>query len=174
MFLLSPVRVSDVRQELSHAVVRDDLKDSQLRLLAGVQERINIAQELLLVGLEVRVGSIEVADCAFELIFRGAVLNRSAELIESAGSALADFESILYELLEEGQDLGECFRADLGLLLKLTDIKPQYCILQHASGPLLTLLLRKRDRRGDFQRDKGCDKLLHYCCRDPFCEVSNI
>jgi len=103
-----------------------------------------------LIGLEVRVGSIEVANGALEILVGTPALNGLPELIERPNSALADLKSVLHELLQKGQDLPERFTAYFGLLLKFADVKTKNSILQYtAGGPLLRPLLRKQRRSGD-------------------------
>ena len=71
-----------------------------------------IEWEFLLVGLKVRIGGIEFANQTFEIVLGTAALNCLAKLIQSASSALADLESILNELSQEGQDLRKDLIAD--------------------------------------------------------------
>jgi len=129
----------DARQNLPHAVIGHDLKDTKLGLLPRIQEWIDVAQELLLIGLKIRIGDIEFADQAFEIVFGTAALNCLAKLIQSAGSALADLESVLNELLQEGQDLGKDLTADFGLLLELAYVKTENGLLQNSTGNTISL-----------------------------------
>ena len=103
-----------------------------------------------MIRLEIRVGSIEVANGALEILVGTAALNGLPKLIERPNSALADLKSILHELLQKGQDLRERFTAHFGLLLKFADVKTKNRVLQYpAGGPLLRPLLRKHRRPGD-------------------------
>ena len=133
ILLRRAVLVLDVGQELPHAVVGHDLEDPKLRLLARIEERIDITQELFLTGLEVRVGGVEVADGAFQVLIRGAALHGLPQLIQRACAALADIESVLHELLQEGKDLRKYFGTDFGLLLELAHVKIKDRILQDAA-----------------------------------------
>ena len=114
---------------IPHAIVGQDLEDSKLGLLARIEEWIDVAQELFLTGLKVRIGSIEVMDGALQVLIRGTTLHGLPKLIQRARAALADIESILHELLQEGQDLRKYFRTDFGLLLELAHIKTKDGVL---------------------------------------------
>ena len=132
----------DAGDDLPHAVIGHDLEDTKLGLLPRIQQWIDIAQKFLLVGLKIRVGGIEFAGQAFEFVFGAAALDCLAELIQSSGSALADLESILNELLQEGQDLGKDFVADFGLLLELAHVKTENGVLQQSTGNTISLFSR--------------------------------
>jgi len=140
----------DCVEDLANAIVGHILKDSNSALLAGVQQRIDIREELFLIQLKFRVREIEVVYQALHFIIGRIARDCEAQLIQSASPALADFKSVVDELLKERQDLGEHFVGDFaGLygLLKLIDVKAQHGLFDYApwraigSHWLLQLLL---------------------------------
>ena len=172
ILLRRAVLVLDVGQELPHAVVGHDLEDPKLRLLARIEEGIDIAQELFLAGLKVRIGSVEVANGALQVLIRGTALHGLPKLIQRAGTALADIESILHELLQEGQDLRKCFGTDFGLLLELAHVKTEDRILQDTAVnrirctlPGIGALLprpRKRKASGEHHQQQHRENSFHH------------
>ena len=98
------------------------------------------------------------------------MLNGLAKLVERPRPALADLKSILYELLQEGQDFREHFCAYFRLLLKLADVEAENRVLQYPRGddvPRLLLLLWRsillgeRERPRQYQQQQSCHRFFH-------------
>jgi len=121
--------ILDSVQHLADAVIRHVLQNPDLRLLTGAQQRVHVIEEFLLIGLKLAVCSIEFTDQPLQFLLRtGAAIDGLAQLVQSPSPALTDFESVVQELVDEGQDFRENLRLYFGVLLKLFDVKRKNCV----------------------------------------------